>query len=111
MYNYTVTNTYKQSCVNDLGCDGQIFYNSPKAAVHIVTGAAGCNENLGACYNPIKQHRGPWSAFYLQAAGTYSYGRLTAHNASTLQWQVVLAEEEAIVDNVIVQTASHGPRK
>ena len=90
--------------------------------MHIVTGAAGCNEvsidglplfrlltthtragrqNLGACINPIKQHRGNWSAFYLQAQGTYSYGRLTA-TSTEMRWQVVIAEEERVVDDVLI---------
>ena len=28
-------------------------YNNPKSAVHIITGAAGCNEQFGWCLNPI----------------------------------------------------------
>jgi hypothetical protein len=102
VWNLSATQTYPQHCLDDVGCTGQTKYTSPKAPVHIVTGAAGCNENLGACINPIHKHRGPWSAFYLQAEGTYSYGRLTVFNASTLRWQVVIAEEERIVDDLLV---------
>ena len=31
----------------------QFDYINPKAAVHLVSGAAGCNEANGACLNPI----------------------------------------------------------
>ena len=110
VYNNTVHNVYNQSCVDDVGCTGQTVYASPTAPIHIVTGAAGCNENFGECINPISKHRGPWSAVYLQKGGTYSYGRLTAHNRSVLQWQVVVAEEETMVDDVIITASSHGPR-
>ena len=33
-------------------------YNNPKAPVHIVSGAAGCNEALGICVNPMLGPRG-----------------------------------------------------
>ena len=35
-------------------------YNNPKAPVHIVSGAAGCNEAFGVCVNPMLGPRG-WS--------------------------------------------------
>lgn len=70
-FNLSVTQTYPQRCTNDVGCEGATHYANPTAPIQIVTGAAGCNEGLHACMNPIKRSRGPWSAFWLQAAGTY----------------------------------------
>ena len=51
------------------------------------------------------------SAFHLSAEGTYSYGRLTVYNETTLRWQVVIAEEERVVDDLmLVQMNGHGKR-
>ena len=33
-------------------------YNNPKAPVHLVSGAAGCNEFYGICVNPMLLPRG-----------------------------------------------------
>ena len=33
-------------------------YNNPKAPVHIISGFAGCNEELGECFVPMKGARG-----------------------------------------------------
>ena len=53
-----------------------------------------------------------YSAFHLSAEGTYSYGRLTVYNETTLRWQVVIAEEERVVDDLIlVQMNGHGKRR
>ena len=41
--------------------------------------------------------------------GTYSYGRLTVTNQSHLRWQVVLAEENRVVDDVALVVHKHGP--
>lgn len=38
-------------------------YNNPLAPVHIISGAAGCNEQDGICFNAILGPKGPWSAF------------------------------------------------
>jgi len=111
VYNYTVTETYAQQCKNDVGCLEAVKYNNPSTAVHIITGMAGCNENNGMCINPIRRGRGKWSAFYLQAAGSYTYSRMTAHNSSSLHFQTVIAEEERVVDDIWIIAEGHGPRK
>ena len=41
-------------------------YNNPKAPVHIVSGAAGCNEAYGVCVNPMLGPRG--MALYIPKA-------------------------------------------
>ena len=33
-------------------------YNNPKTPIHIISGAAGCNEALGFCVNPMLGPRG-----------------------------------------------------
>ena len=33
-------------------------YNNPKAPVHLISGAAGCNEAYGICVNPMLGPRG-----------------------------------------------------
>eukprot|EP00497_Spongosphaera_streptacantha_P002618 TRINITY_DN3213_c0_g1_i1.p1 TRINITY_DN3213_c0_g1~~TRINITY_DN3213_c0_g1_i1.p1 ORF type:complete len:123 (+),score=8.00 TRINITY_DN3213_c0_g1_i1:93-461(+) len=109
--NYTVTETYPQHCIDDVGCSSPVRYVNPSAMIQIVSGAAGCNEDKGACINPILAHRGPWSAFYLQAQGTYSYTRFTVFNATTLRWQVVFAEQERVVDDLWVVQEHHGVRR
>lgn len=106
MWNGTATNYFPQSCVDDVGCVGTTVYRRPSAPIQIVLGVAGCNEHSSVCTNPIRRHRANWSAFYLQTPGTYSYGRLTVLNATALQWSVVIAEEERVVDDVIVLKSS-----
>eukprot|EP00854_Cymbomonas_tetramitiformis_P014426 gene14426-17055_t len=34
--------------------------------------------------------------------GTYSYGRLTVYNGTAMRWQVVMAEQNKVVDNVLI---------
>ena len=38
-------------------------YVNPNAPIHLITGAAGCNESDGLCLNPILRSKGNWSAF------------------------------------------------
>lgn len=108
VFNSDAKQTYTQNCVNDVACADVTRYDNPSAAVHIVTGSAGCNEEDGACHETISASRGPWSAFWLQTA--YTYGRLTVHNSTMLQWQNVVAETERIVDDFWILSDSHGPR-
>merc|ERR1712039_702252 len=101
---------YPQQCKNDVACFHPTYYVNPKAAVHIITGSAGCSEQSGECFDKISASRGPWSAFWLQAPGSYTYARLTGHNASSLQWQNVMAETSRIVDDFWILAETHGPR-
>ena len=110
VYAENVTETYPQTCKDDVGCQGTTTYTDPSSTIHIVSGAAGCNESDGACLNPILKHLGPWSAFYSQAPGTYSYGRLEVLNSTHLKWDNVRAETERVEDSVLVVQRSHGPR-
>eukprot|EP00054_Salpingoeca_dolichothecata_P008179 m.46758 g.46758 ORF g.46758 m.46758 type:complete len:541 (+) comp17555_c0_seq2:89-1711(+) len=85
-------------------------YVNPQAMVHIVTGAAGCNEDDGACLNPIAGPLGPWSAFRSSAEGTYVYNHLEVHNATHLYLDSYVAEEEAIEDSIWIVQEHHGMR-
>lgn len=95
VYNYTVT---------------QFDYFNPKAMVHLVTGAAGCNEGDGACLNPILFKFGEWSAFHSSVEGTYSYGHMRVYNSTHLYWDSYVAEEERIEDFIWIVQEHHGMR-
>lgn len=85
-------------------------YVDPKAPVHIITGFAGCNEDDGACLNPIGPPLGNWSAFRQSKEGTYTYGRLIVGNATHLHWQAVVPEESnRIEDDLWLVQHNHGP--
>eukprot|EP01116_Phalansterium_solitarium_P021458 TRINITY_DN6676_c0_g1_i1.p1 TRINITY_DN6676_c0_g1~~TRINITY_DN6676_c0_g1_i1.p1 ORF type:complete len:551 (-),score=77.47 TRINITY_DN6676_c0_g1_i1:162-1814(-) len=88
----------------------QTNYINPKGAVHLVTGAAGCNENDGNCINPMAGPKGPWSAFRSWTKGTYGYARMTVANATHLYWEEVLEETNAVEDAVWIIQEQHGPR-
>jgi len=62
-------------------------YINPKAPVHYITGAAGCNEDLGICFNPILQPSF-FTDKYLWGPKQYSYTRLH-HNATVLRLEQV----------------------
>eukprot|EP01104_Vermistella_antarctica_P006019 TRINITY_DN16758_c0_g1_i1.p1 TRINITY_DN16758_c0_g1~~TRINITY_DN16758_c0_g1_i1.p1 ORF type:complete len:479 (-),score=109.41 TRINITY_DN16758_c0_g1_i1:5-1441(-) len=92
-YNYTVT---------------QENYIQPKAPIHIISGAAGCDEQLGACINPILGPRGPWSAFRAWFLA-YGYGHLEVHNATHLYWEELLDLGGGVLDHIWIVQDQHGP--
>lgn len=53
---------------------------------HIVTGAAGCPENLDY-FAPVQQH--PWSVV---RSSTYGFGHLIVYNSTHLYWEQLLSE-------------------
>ncbi len=56
-------------------------WTNAKAPIHIVSGAAGCDEDL----DPFEDaYRPAWSAF---RASTYSYGEFTVHNHTHLHYE------------------------
>ncbi len=55
-------------------------YKDPRAPIHIVTGAGGCNLRWGLCFDPILGPMGDWSAYRSWFPGLFGYGRLTVHN-------------------------------
>ena len=60
----------------------QTDYESPRAPVHIIDGAAGCNENKGECLNPMGPAAGAWSRARL--AGDPEQVRLAANRPVVL---------------------------
>jgi hypothetical protein len=63
--------------------------------IHLVAGAAGCDENLDTFGPPM----GPWSAFRRSA---YGYGHLSIANASHALWQQLDAGDSSIQDAIWV---------
>jgi hypothetical protein len=61
----------------------QFDYDSPRAPVHVIAGAAGCNENKGECLNPMGPAAGNWSRARLAGdPEQYGYSRFWAANAT-----------------------------
>lgn len=88
----------------------QYNYNNPLAPIHLITGAAGCNESDGLCENPILRSKGDWSAF--RTGGffhPYSYGFLRAMNSTHIYWNQINAQEDRIYDEIWIQQDNHGP--
>ncbi|XP_022103392.1 acid phosphatase type 7-like [Acanthaster planci] len=83
-------------------------YTNPKAPVHIIGGAAGCNDWYGSCLDPILYPRGPWSAFRSWLPGLYGIGKLIIHNATHIQWQQLLAINGQVMDDVWIEQHHHG---
>jgi len=91
----------------------QFNYVNPQAPVHVISGAAGCNENDGYCINPIFWKGGDWSAFTSWGVLTYGYARLEVVNATHLFWEelVVRYIDSPILDSIWVVQQNHGKRK
>eukprot|EP01089_Gocevia_fonbrunei_P017908 TRINITY_DN595_c0_g1_i1.p1 TRINITY_DN595_c0_g1~~TRINITY_DN595_c0_g1_i1.p1 ORF type:complete len:441 (+),score=95.33 TRINITY_DN595_c0_g1_i1:79-1401(+) len=75
-------------------------YINPGAPVHVVAGAAGCQEDLDRFGGGL----GPWSAF---RSATYGYGRLTVFNQTTLFWEQVLDLDGSILDQFYLVKDDH----
>lgn len=84
-------------------------YRNPQAPVHIIGGAAGCNEFDKVCVNPIFGPKGPWSAFRSWLPGLYGVGKLFAANATHLHWQQLLAVNSQTLDQFWIEQHHHGP--
>eukprot|EP01103_Thecamoeba_quadrilineata_P009929 TRINITY_DN2034_c0_g1_i4.p1 TRINITY_DN2034_c0_g1~~TRINITY_DN2034_c0_g1_i4.p1 ORF type:complete len:366 (-),score=59.14 TRINITY_DN2034_c0_g1_i4:38-1135(-) len=88
----------------------QFNYSNPLAPVHIISGAAGCNEQDGYCINPIYRSLGEWSAFRSSGVTTYGYGKLVVYNSTHLHWQELQTlEEDKILDEIWIVQDRHGP--
>jgi len=88
----------------------QYDYINPKAPVHIITGVAGCNEDLGECINAITKPQGPWSAFRASGRAIYGYARMQIFNATHIYWEELEAtKNDAILDSVWIVQNNHGP--
>lgn len=87
----------------------QYNYHNPQAPVHIIGGAAGCNEFDKVCVNPIFGPRGHWSAFRSWLPGLYGVGKLFIANGTDLHWQQLLALNEQSLDHFWIHQEHHGP--
>merc|ERR1712151_967366 len=76
----------------------QKSYKDAQAPVHIITGAAGCNEGAGFCLNPTIHSKGDWSAFRTGLLHPYSYGHLRAPNSTHLYFDQINAQTGSMFD-------------
>lgn len=86
-------------------------YSNPKAPVHLISGAAGCNEAYGICVNPMLGPRGPWSAFREWFPGNAGYGKLRIENLTHVYWEQIRAYDGSVIDSVWIKQEHHGPFK
>ncbi|XP_022649381.1 acid phosphatase type 7-like [Varroa destructor] len=78
-------------------------YTNPKAPVHLITGSAGCQENI----DPFVKKPAPWSAVRIS---DYGYTRMKLHNATHLTLQQLSAIKEGkVVDEITIIKDKHGP--
>ena len=96
------------------GVPTALNYDAPRAPVHVIAGAAGCNENKGECLNPMGPAAGAWSRARLAGdPAQYGYSRFWAVNATHWhleQVQTSLPGGPALWDEVVdIFQPSHGP--
>ncbi|XP_073233636.1 acid phosphatase type 7-like [Porites lutea] len=84
-------------------------YSNPRAPVHIISGAAGCNEFYGICVNPMLGPRGPWSAFREWFPGNAGYGKLRIVNSTHVFWEQIKAWDASVTDSIWIVQEHHGP--
>ena len=82
----------------------------PKAPVHWITGAAGCNEDYGLCLNHI-QNASFFTYRYLDGLRQYSYTRAWAVNATVFHVEqvAVLPAPPTVWAAIDIVQPSHGP--
>ena len=80
--------TYRQQVV-------QTNYNKPKATIHIVSGSAGCNEDLDS----FDHTNYPWSAF---RSDTYGFGILEIYNNTNAYWKQVFSSNGSVLDDIYI---------
>jgi len=84
-------------------------YIDPPAPIHLITGAAGCNEDDGDCLNLIGPPLGPWSAFRYSGKWSYGYAHMAAYNATHLYWDEVVDWNRTVIDRLWIVQNHHGP--
>lgn len=78
-------------------------YTNPKAAIHVITGSAGCDEGR----TPFLWDRPAWSAF---RSDDYGYTRLKAHNETHLYFEQVSVDKKGeIIDSFWIIKDKHVP--
>lgn len=94
-------------------------YYNPGATVHVTTGSGG-NKNMDE--EGKKPNRGecnassPWCAYesgYDRHDGhssDFTYGRITVHNSTTLEWEQISAVTHGrVIDRFLIVAPTHGP--
>uniref|UniRef100_A0A1I8AR97 Purple acid phosphatase n=1 Tax=Steinernema glaseri TaxID=37863 RepID=A0A1I8AR97_9BILA len=76
-------------------------YVDPPAPVHVVTGSAGCQEEVV----PFVKHPPPWSAF---RSSLYGFSRMQIFNATHLYFEQVAAAENTVIDSFWIVKKRHG---
>ncbi|KAK0408941.1 hypothetical protein QR680_004253 [Steinernema hermaphroditum] len=76
-------------------------YVNPPAPVHVVTGSAGCQEEVV----PFEKHPPPWSAF---RSSLYGFSRMQVFNATHLYFEQVAAAGDDVIDSFWVVKNRHG---
>ncbi|XP_062571546.1 acid phosphatase type 7-like [Saccostrea cucullata] len=80
-------------------------YEDPEAPVHVISGAAGCGENVDYMGEPK-----PWSAFRADTRSSHSYGRLIVVNETHLLFEQVSVNLNTTIDKFWLTQHHHGPR-
>jgi len=78
-------------------------YTNPGAPIHLVSGSAGCDEDLDTFNGPL----GSWSAVRISE---YGYAHLTAYNASHLHWEQLDGTSYEVYDEIWVIKDSVTPK-
>jgi len=91
-----------QSQWDETRTGAEAFVDYTTGPVNILTGAAGCPENMDIWQNTTL----PFSALRLQ---DYGYSRLTAVNASHARLQYVDNQAGEVLDDIWIVRHSHGP--
>ena len=71
------------------------------APLHIIAGAAGCQELLDS----FDYIRYPWSAV---TSDSYGYGKFIVYNATHAEWQQILDEDGSVLDHIVMTKAKGG---
>ena len=70
-------------------------YIEPKGPIHIITGSAGCTEEL----DTYDKGSYPWSAF---RSDSYGFGMLDIINNTYARWRQINAKDGSVLDEIFV---------
>lgn len=88
--------TVVQASEEVLDSNGKVihWHSDPQATVHMVVGTGGAMFTINAV-----EPKPAWNEMYMYQ---YGYARVTAHNASYLDWQWVLSENGQVLDHMVI---------
>ncbi|KAL5021167.1 hypothetical protein ScPMuIL_000322 [Solemya velum] len=79
-------------------------YKNPRAPVHIISGAAGCQEGI----DKMKVKGGVWSAFKADSRSNHTYGRILIPNATHFLFEQISVKDKYILDSFWLHQKNHG---